>query len=93
MLDSGEKQHPSPVYPDTITLVKPIRNQNLSIEANQESEFGFETDDAETDVVPEEVRTGNDGSASGRIVSNDDARNTKQNSETLEYLKTTDDEN
>jgi hypothetical protein len=97
VLDSGgennteETHNPQTVYPDTIVLAK-------GIEANQEEEFGFEVDDARTDVVSTtspssgELGSGDDGSASGSIVGKNDLKNTEQGSATLEYLKTTDDE-
>ncbi|CAB3977024.1 WAP four-disulfide core domain 1 isoform X1 [Paramuricea clavata] len=91
-----ETQSPEPVSPDTIVLEKYIRG------VNQDAEFGFETDDSRTDVVNDrslnqetEAGSGDEESASGSIVGNNDARKHKQRSKTLtlEYLATTDDEN
>jgi hypothetical protein len=91
-----ETQSPEPVFSDTIVLDKYIRG------ANQDAEYGFETDDSRTDVVNDrslnqetEAGSGDEESASGSIVGKNDARKYKQRSKTLtlEYLATTDDEN
>lgn len=90
-LGIDESKPQEQVYPDTIVLAKYVRG------ANQDKEFGFETEGSSTDVLnTASLKRGADersgDSESGSNMGKKPSRIYKRRGQTLEYLQTTDDE-
>ena len=90
-LGTDKLQPPEQVYPDTIVLAKHVKG------ANQDTEFGFETEGSSNDVLnTASLKRGADerseDSESRSIRGKKPLRIHKRRGQTREYFETTDDE-